>query len=208
MPWKWVFDPKNCQKLPLKSAKISKILNQNLDFRGHLWTLRAENTPKSGPFKAQNNALTLPKQLQNNFEKVQKTTFSTPKIVKNDPSKRSKWAYFSSKIYIFGVLYRPLELKIQPKVGLSRSKTMPKHFLNNSKTTSKKCRKRFFRPPKWPNHGCQLGQKCRFLGPFSVYELYFWLTGTEKKIKIVPPDSLRHLKKKRKKNLYVFPKKK
>ena len=98
MPWKWVFDPKNGQKWPLKSAKMSKILTKNLDFRGHLSTLRAENTPKSGPFKVENNALTLPKQLQNNFEKVQKTTFSTPKMVKNDPSKRSKWAYFSSKI--------------------------------------------------------------------------------------------------------------
>merc|ERR1711955_85642 len=93
----------------------------------------------------------------------------------------------------------PLELKIHPKVGLLRSKTMPKHFLHNSKTTLKKSRKRLFRPSKWPNHGCQLGQKCRFWGPFSGYELYFWLTGTEKKIKIVPPDSLRQKKKKKKK---------
>ena len=84
---------------------------------------------------------------------------------------------------------------------------MPKHFLNNSKTTLKKSRKRLFRPPKWPKHGCQLGQKCRFLGPFSGYELYFWLTGTEKKIKIVPPDSLRHLKKKKKKTSMFFQKK-
>ena len=65
-------------------------LTQNLDFWGHLSTLRAENTRKSGPFKVENNALTLPKQLQKNFEKVQKTTFSTPKMVKNDPSKWSK----------------------------------------------------------------------------------------------------------------------
>ena len=65
---------------------------KNLDFWGHLSTIRAENTPKSWPFKVENNALTLtlPKLLQNNFEKVQKMTFSTPKMVKNDPSKLPK----------------------------------------------------------------------------------------------------------------------
>ena len=62
---------------------MSKILTQNLNFRGHLSTLRAENTPKSGPFKVENNALTLPKQLQNTFEKVQKTTILAPG--QNDP---------------------------------------------------------------------------------------------------------------------------
>ena len=71
-----------------------QILNENLNFQGHLSTFRAENTPKSGPFKVENNALTLPNQLQNNFEKVEKTTFSTPKMVKNDPSKLPKWAKF------------------------------------------------------------------------------------------------------------------
>ena len=120
-------------------------------------------------------------------------------MVQNDPSKPPKWAYFWSKISIFGVIYQPLELKIHPKVGLLRPKTMPKHFLNNSKKTSKKSRKRLFRPPKWPNHGCQSGKKCRFLTPFSIYELYFWLVGDEKKFKIVPPYSLKDLKKKKKK---------
>ena len=50
--------------------------------------------PKSRPFKVKTKAQTLPKKVQNNFEKVQKTTFLTQKLVKNDPSKRSKWAYF------------------------------------------------------------------------------------------------------------------
>ena len=36
------------------------------------------------------------------------------------------------------ISYGSLELKIHPKVDLLRSKTMLKHFLNNSKTTSKK----------------------------------------------------------------------
>ena len=69
-----------------------------------------------------------------------------------------------------------------------RPKAMPKHFLNNSKKTLKKSRKCLSQPPKWPKHGCQLGQKCRFLGPFSLYELYFCLLGTKNFAKIVPPN--------------------
>ena len=75
-------------------VKMSTYLTENLNYRGHLWTFEAENTPKSGPFKVENNAQTLPKQLQNNFEKVQKMTFWTPKMVKNDPSNLSNWANF------------------------------------------------------------------------------------------------------------------
>ena len=58
-------------------------------------------------------------------------------MAKNYPSKRPKWANFWQKISIFGVFYEPLELKINLKVGLLRPKTMPEHFLNNSKTTEK-----------------------------------------------------------------------
>ena len=61
-------------------VKMSKFLTENLNFRGYLSTFGAENTPKSRPFKVENNAQILPKQLQNNFEKLQKTTFSTLKI--------------------------------------------------------------------------------------------------------------------------------
>ena len=57
---------------------------------GYLTTIWAQNKPKIGPFKTENNAQILPKQVQNNFEKVQKSTFLTPKIVKNDPSNRPK----------------------------------------------------------------------------------------------------------------------
>ena len=60
-------------------------LTLNFDLRGHTSTFRAENTPKSKPFKTENNAQTTPKQLLYNFEKVQKTTFLTPKKVKNNP---------------------------------------------------------------------------------------------------------------------------
>ena len=64
---------------------MSKFLIENFDFRGHLSTFGAQNTPKSRPFEAENNAQTLPKRLQNNFEKVKKSTFLTPKIVKMTP---------------------------------------------------------------------------------------------------------------------------
>ena len=91
---------------------MSKFLTKNFDFRGHLSTCSAENTPKSGPFKYKNNAQTLLKQLQNNFEEVQKSTFLTPKIVKNDPIKSEKMSKIWTEISIFEVYYRPFELKI------------------------------------------------------------------------------------------------
>ena len=59
-----------------------QILTYNFDFRGHISTFRAINTPESGPFKAQNDAQITSKQLQNNFQKVQKTTFLARKTVK------------------------------------------------------------------------------------------------------------------------------
>ena len=79
-------------------SKVSKILSENLDFRGHLSTLGAVNTLKSGPFKAENNALTPPKQLQNNFKKVQNTIFWTPKMAK---TRMSTWP----KVSIFGSIF-------------------------------------------------------------------------------------------------------
>ena len=63
----------------LRKTRSTTYLTKNLDYRGHLSTFRAENIPKSGHFKFKNNAQTLTKQHQNNFEKVQKMTFSTPK---------------------------------------------------------------------------------------------------------------------------------
>ena len=62
-------------------------LTKNLIFWSNLSSFRAENKRKTTRFKFQINTQTLPKQLVNKFEKVQKTTFLTPKIVRNDPSK-------------------------------------------------------------------------------------------------------------------------
>ena len=57
--------------LTLKMVKMTlsegQILNQNFNFRGHISTFRAENTAKSGHFKAENNAITTSEHLQNNF---------------------------------------------------------------------------------------------------------------------------------------------
>ena len=58
-------------------------LTKNLDFQTYIWPFGAENTAKSRPFKTKKDALTLPKQFQNNFEKVLKTTFWTPKVTKS-----------------------------------------------------------------------------------------------------------------------------
>ena len=91
------FQKRKCPENDFLIPQFTKItilgvifLTENLHFRGHLSTFRAGNTHKSKPLKAENNARTLPKQLQNNFEKVQNTTFSTPKMAKNDPSERPK----------------------------------------------------------------------------------------------------------------------
>ena len=56
--------------------------------------------PKNLLYEAKNKAQTLPKQVQNNFEKVEKSTFLTFKMVENDPSDRSKWVNFWLKISI------------------------------------------------------------------------------------------------------------
>ena len=64
-----------------------------LDFGSHLPTFRALNKPKSRSSKTENNAQTLPKQPQSNFEKVPKTIFSIPKIVKDDPLKCQKFIF-------------------------------------------------------------------------------------------------------------------
>ena len=64
-----------CSKMTPQNGKI---LSENFDFQDHLSTFRGVNTPKIRPFKIENNTQTLHK-LQNNFEKVQDTTLSTPK---------------------------------------------------------------------------------------------------------------------------------
>ena len=77
----WQYDlfstPKIAKNTPLKSQKLVK-LTKNLEFRGYLSTFGVEIKCKSESFKTKTNDQTLPKP-QNNFEKVQKTTFSIQK---------------------------------------------------------------------------------------------------------------------------------
>ena len=55
-----------------KTAFLTLEIVLHIDYLGHLASFRAENTPKSGPVKAKNNAQTTSKQLQNNFQKVKR----------------------------------------------------------------------------------------------------------------------------------------
>ena len=55
------------------------------------------------PFKVENNAQTLLKQLQNNFEKVQKTTFLTPKMIPKMTLKTAKMSKLLTENSDFGV---------------------------------------------------------------------------------------------------------
>ena len=54
-------------------------------------------------FKAKNNAQTTSEQLQTNFQKVQKTTFLAPKMVKSRVPILKKWRKFHPKISILVV---------------------------------------------------------------------------------------------------------
>ena len=64
----------------------------------------------------------------------------------------------------------------------------------------------FFDPQNGQNSKVNLAKKFVFLCPLSTYELYFWIFCVEKKIKIVPPNSLNDLKKKKKKYTRFSPK--
>ena len=62
--WNWFLDPENNRNNLLRRPKF-------VNFRGHISTFRAENSPKSWAFKAK----TMPKQLLNNS----KTTLKKPR---------------------------------------------------------------------------------------------------------------------------------
>ena len=62
-----------------------QIVCHDFDFRGDLSIYRAENRYKRVSFNAEINGLIIPKQLPNNFGKVQRTVFLTLKMVKKDP---------------------------------------------------------------------------------------------------------------------------
>ena len=84
-----------------------------------------------GAFKA--------KKLKNNYPKNPENGTLDP----NNQNCNIRWPNFDPKL-ILEVVYRPIEIKLQLKVGLLSSKTMPKQLLNNSKASFKKSIKRIF----------------------------------------------------------------
>ena len=125
----------------LKMVKMALLEGQklisNIDFRGHISTLQAENTPTSCICKEKNNS---------------KTTSKKPRERVCWPWKRWKWPSQRTKIgpinLILEVIYRPFELKIFLNCGLLRPKTMPEELLNSSKPNelSKSLKNNFFGP--------------------------------------------------------------
>ena len=125
-------------------------------------------TPKTMP----KHFLSTPKQLWKSPE----NDFFQPQIGQKRPLRTLK---FRLKFSILGLINGPLELKINPKVGLLRPKRMTKDFLNYSQTTLKKSIIRLFRPPKWPKmtpHNSQNEQifDCKFWFSRSFTDLPRW----------------------------------
>ena len=95
-----------------------QILRNIFDFRGQISTFRAKNTHKSGSFKAENNAYPTSEHLQNNFQKVQKTTFLTPKMVKMTLSE----GLFLTKIFDFRGQISTFQAENTPKSSSFKAK--------------------------------------------------------------------------------------
>ena len=113
------------------------------------------------------------KQLHNNFEKVQKTTFLTPQNHQNEQ-------FFDQHFRFWGNL-STFWLKMYPKVGLLRSRKMPKHFLNNPKNTFKSPENDFFDLKNGQITDVNMAKKCRWLN--------FWSTSS--KIAFLVPQFLK-----------------
>ena len=124
-----------------------QILTQNFEFIGHISTFQAENTLKSGSFKAKNNAQTTSEQLQTNFQKVKKTYFWSGKLSKW-PSQRAKfWT-----ILILEVIYRP--------------KNEPFNAKNNTYITSEQLQNNFQKVQKNDFFDPENGQNDPLRGPY------------------------------------------
>ena len=65
-------------------TKVARIFNRKSQFSRTFIDLELKTHKKLGLLRLE--------KICQNFEKVQITTFSIPKIAKNYPSKRSKWA--------------------------------------------------------------------------------------------------------------------
>ena len=137
----------------------------------------------------------------------QKTTFSTSKMGKTRMSIWPKSADFwvqcrpTSSIFSLLVLFKKLNSFAHIAKHIKKKRKKKTRFFYKKLTEND-----FFDTQNRQNSNVNLAKKFQFLGPLSTYELYFWLVGPEKKIKIVPPNSLNDLKKKEKKYTRFSPK--
>ena len=139
----------NLQRLKSRRAntaisplKIHGFYGQKLSSEDERYTQHYVFWPKTSPKHFLNYSKTT-------LKKVQNMTFSTPWMLKNHPQKCQKSVKFWSKISISRDHLSTTRAENTRKVGLLRTKSVPKHFLFNSRATWRKSRIRLFRPPKW-----------------------------------------------------------
>ena len=99
------------KKITHHNRQNEQILTEDINFRGHLSTFRADNAPKGRPFMAISNAKIFPEKLVKNFEKVKKTYFSTPKMTKTLVSTRQKVSTFKTTFALRALRWRGSEVK-------------------------------------------------------------------------------------------------
>ena len=88
MSIKRFFRPPKWSKMIPQKSQNEQIFDPKFQIFGVIYQpFELKIYPILGLSWSKNNAQTLPKQLQNNFEKVQKSTFFTPKMVKNGSQK-------------------------------------------------------------------------------------------------------------------------
>ena len=106
----------------IKILRIFRIVGHPRDHKGedpgYSTTFRGINAPKSWPFKYENNSQTLPKQLQNNFEKGQKMTFlaiELAKIIISGGQILTKNLHFRVRLFAFRVDNTPKSRSFKAK---------------------------------------------------------------------------------------------
>ena len=201
LPWnfqnenaqKLSFWAQNCQKWPVKTAKKSNFFQKNSIFEVIYRLLELEIHAKVDLLKWK----TIPKHFLNNSKrsliKSRKRLFRPAKCSKMTPQNRQIELIWP-KISILGVIYQPLELKINPKVELLGSLTHPK-----SRTTFKKSKKRLFRPQIGQNSGVKLTKSVDFWVHYQSTCSIFGMLVLKKKLKSSP--LIAKAKKKKEKNI-------
>ena len=117
-----LFRPPKWPKMTPQNRQNKLTFEWIFQFSGSFINLSSWKYPQSRPFKVENNSQTLPKQLQKNFEKVEKRTFLTLKMVTITLPNVKSGLNIHRKCSILGVIYQPFELKIQSIMCLLKPK--------------------------------------------------------------------------------------